>query len=47
MTEQDARIEQLGKEVELLKKRVNYFYEEIRPYIEKKKDCLVCEYKGE
>lgn len=68
MTEQNARIEQLEKEVELLKKRVDYFYEEIRPYImtkkckhkyfvldEKwnshacyeKKDCLVCEYKGE
>ena len=41
MTEQDIKIERLEKEVEILKKRVDYFYEEIRPYItecERKKE---------
>lgn len=33
MTEQDIKIERLEKEIEILKKRVDYFYEEIRPYI--------------
>ena len=35
MTEQEIRIEQLEKEVEILKKRVDYFYEEIRPSIKR------------
>ena len=33
MSEQEVRIEKLEKEIEILKKRVDYFYEEIRPYI--------------
>ena len=33
MTEQDIKIERLEREVEILKKRIDYFYEEIRPYI--------------
>ena len=33
MREQDVRIDKLEKEIEILKKRVDYFYEEIRPYI--------------
>lgn len=33
MTEQDIKIERLEKEIEILKKRVDYFYEEIIPYI--------------
>ena len=33
MSEQDVRIDKLEKEIEILKKRVDYFYEEIRPYI--------------
>lgn len=37
MTEQEIRIEQLEKEVEILKKRVDYFYEEIRPVVIKNK----------
>ena len=32
-SEQDVRIDKLEKEIEILKKRVDYFYEEIRPYI--------------
>lgn len=35
MTEQEIKIEQLEKDVEILKKRVDYFYEEIRPSIKK------------
>ena len=35
MTEQEIRIEQLEKEVEILKKRVDYFYEKIRPSIKR------------
>ena len=33
MNEQEVRIEKLEKEIEILKKRVDYFYEEIRPEI--------------
>ena len=33
MTEQEARIEQLEKEVEIIKKRLDYFFETIRPDI--------------
>lgn len=33
MSEQEVRIEKLEKEIEILKKRVDYFYEEIRPDI--------------
>ena len=35
MKEQEARIEQLEKEMEIVKKRVDYFYETIRPVLEK------------
>lgn len=37
MTEQEVRIERLEKEIEILKKRVDYFYEEIRPNIMRNK----------
>lgn len=49
MTEQDTRIEQLEKEVEILKKRVDYFYEEIRPILMKDKcrhKYMVADKKG-
>ena len=35
MTEQEARIEQLEMEVEILKKRVDFFYNEIRPTLQR------------
>ena len=35
MTEQEVRIEQLEKEVGILKKRVDFFYNEIRPNIKR------------
>lgn len=38
MTEQEARIEQLEKEVEILKKRVDFFYNEIRPTL-RRENC--------
>ena len=41
MTAQEARIEHLEKEVEILKKRVDFFYNEIRPALQKNK----CKYK--
>ena len=41
MSEQEVRIEKLEKEIEILKKRVDYFYEEIRPYIV----IDICKYK--
>lgn len=37
MNEQEVRIEQLEKEIEILKKRVDYFYEVIRPEIMRNK----------
>ena len=37
MTEQEARIEQLEKEVEILKKRVDFFYNEIRPTLQRER----------
>ena len=46
MTKDEVRIEQLEKEIRILKKRVDYFYEEIRPelkqQIEKMKCCYNC-----
>ena len=40
MTEQEVRIEKLEKEIEILKKRVNYIYEEIIPDIMKAHKCM-------
>lgn len=38
MTEQEVKIEKLEKEVEILKKRVDFFYNEIRPMI-RRENC--------
>jgi hypothetical protein len=49
MTEQEVRIEQLEKEIRILKKRVDYFYEIIRPDImrnECKHKYVVADEKG-
>ena len=50
MSEQEVRIEKLEKEIEILKKRVDYFYEEIRPDIMKAYKCkhkyVVADEKG-
>lgn len=43
MTEQEARIEQLEKEVEILKKRVDFFYNEIRPTLQRE-NCQLKHY---
>ena len=43
MTEQEARIEQLEKEVEILKKRVDFFYNEIRPTL-RQESCQLKHY---
>ena len=38
MTEQEIKIEQLENEVEILKKRVDFFYNEIKPII-RRENC--------
>ncbi len=47
MTEQEIKIEKLEKEIEILKKRVDYFYEEIRPFIRKLKLVDVTVHEGQ